>query len=124
MSESPRAATATSNMVVTGAQRRASQRPRSAARFGTCAGGRPGVESRCGTVAVGGTYLSPPFSSGGASLAQPWLRFHTALIEPDWRIYRVAQPLLAFALMEPAVRRYRSGLFREDRRQGDHLCQA
>jgi NCS2 family nucleobase:cation symporter-2 len=40
------------------------------------------------------------------------------------QFYRVAQPLLAFAPTEPAVRRYRSGLFRKDRRQSDHLCQA
>jgi hypothetical protein len=51
--------------------------------------------------------------------ARPWLRFHTPLIEPDWRIYRVAQPLLAFAPTEPAVGRYRSGLFRKDRRRRD-----
>src|SRR5439155_26124878 len=35
------------------------------------------VESRCGAVAVGRTYLLPPLSSGGASLVRPWLRFHT-----------------------------------------------
>ena len=29
-----------------------------------------------------------PLSSSGASLARPWLRFHTLLIEPDWRISR------------------------------------
>jgi hypothetical protein len=53
------------------------------------------------------------------------MRFQGAtLIEPDKQIYRVAQPLLAFAPTEPAVRRYRSGLFREDRRGDDHLCQA
>ena len=74
------------------------------------------VESECGAVAVGRTYRLPPLSSGGASLVRPWLRFHTPLIEPDVQIYRVAQPLLAFAPTEPAVRRYRSGLFREDRR--------
>jgi hypothetical protein len=33
--------------------------------------------------------------------------------EPDVQLYRVAQPLLAFAPTEPAVRRYRSGLFRK-----------
>jgi hypothetical protein len=47
------------------------------------------VESRCGAVAVGRAYLFPPLSSGGASLARPWLRFHTPLIEPDWRISRI-----------------------------------
>jgi len=35
------------------------------------------VESECGAVAVGRTYLLPPPSSGGASLGRPWLRFHT-----------------------------------------------
>src|SRR6266567_3518413 len=40
------------------------------------------VESRCGAVAVGRTYLLPPLSSGGASLVPPWLRFHIPLIEP------------------------------------------
>ena len=44
------------------------------------------VESRCGAVAVGRTYLLPPLSSGGALLARPWLRFHTPLIEPDVQI--------------------------------------
>src|SRR5258708_10030722 len=34
------------------------------------------VESECGAVAVGPTYLFPPLSSGGASLVRPWLRFH------------------------------------------------
>src|SRR5712671_6367997 len=47
------------------------------------------VESRCGAVALGGTYLLPPLSSGGASLVRPWLRFHTPLIEPDMQISRI-----------------------------------
>ena len=47
------------------------------------------VESRCGAVAVGRTYLYPPLSSGGASLVRPWLRFDIPLIEPDRRIYRI-----------------------------------
>src|SRR6188474_3954988 len=47
------------------------------------------VESRCGAVAVGRTYLYPPLSSGGASLVRPWLRFHIPLIEPDRRISRI-----------------------------------
>ena len=34
------------------------------------------VESRCGAVALGRTYLFPPLSSGGALLVRPWLRFH------------------------------------------------
>src|SRR5450631_810836 len=34
------------------------------------------VESRCGAVALGGTYLLPPLSFGGASMVPPWLRFH------------------------------------------------
>src|SRR5215813_13178717 len=47
------------------------------------------VESRCGAVAVGRTYLLPPLSFGGASLARPWLCFHTSLIEPDMQISRI-----------------------------------
>jgi hypothetical protein len=47
------------------------------------------VESECGAVAVDRTYLLPPLSSGGASLARPWLRFHTPLIEPDMQISRI-----------------------------------
>ncbi len=43
------------------------------------------VESGCGAVAVGSAYLFPPLSSDGASIAEPWLRFHTPLIEPDVR---------------------------------------
>ncbi len=43
------------------------------------------VESGCGAVAVGSAYLFPPLSSGGVSTAEPWLRFHTPLIEPDVR---------------------------------------
>src|ERR1017187_9969772 len=34
------------------------------------------VESRCGAVALGRTYLLPPLSSGGASMVPPWFRFH------------------------------------------------
>jgi hypothetical protein len=40
-------------------------------------------------VAVGSAYLFPPLSSGGASLAEPCLRFHTPLIEPDMQISRI-----------------------------------
>jgi hypothetical protein len=47
------------------------------------------VESECGAVAVGRTYLLPPLSSGGASLVPPWLRFHTPLIEPNVQISRI-----------------------------------
>jgi hypothetical protein len=47
------------------------------------------VESECGAVAVGRTYLLPPLSSDGASLVRPWLRFHTPLIEPDMQISRI-----------------------------------
>src|SRR5262245_27012474 len=45
------------------------------------------VESRCGAVAVGRTYLLPPLSSGGALVVPPWLRFHIPLIGRvgDWR---------------------------------------
>jgi hypothetical protein len=47
------------------------------------------VESRCGAVALGRTYLLPPLSFGGASLVLPWLRFHIPLIEPDRQISRI-----------------------------------
>ena len=47
------------------------------------------VESRCGAVAVGPTYLFPPLSSGGALVVRPWLRFHIPLIEPDRQISRI-----------------------------------
>src|SRR6202008_1552356 len=49
----------------------------------------PSVESRCGAVAVGRTYLLPPLSFGGASLVRPWLCFHTPLSEPDVQISRI-----------------------------------
>ena len=39
-----------------------------------------GVESRCGAVALGRTYLLPPLSSGGALVVPPSLRFHIPLI--------------------------------------------
>src|SRR5437016_1580113 len=51
--------------------------------------GEKWVESECGAVAVGRTYLLPPLSSGGALLVRPWLRFHTPLIEPDMQIFRI-----------------------------------
>ncbi len=41
----------------------------------------------------------------------PWPRFPSPLIEPDLRICRVDQPLLAFTPTDPGVRRYRTGLF-------------
>src|ERR1039457_3060200 len=47
------------------------------------------VESRCGAVALGRTYLLPPLSSGGALMVPPWLRFHIPLIEPDRQISRI-----------------------------------
>ncbi len=40
-------------------------------------------------MALGRAGLLPPLSSGGALVAQPWLRFHTPLIEPDVRIARI-----------------------------------
>jgi hypothetical protein len=49
------------------------------------------VESRCGAVALGRTYLLPPLSSGGALVVPPWLRFHIPLIEPDRQIWRVGR---------------------------------
>src|ERR1700687_4994320 len=47
------------------------------------------VESRCGAVTLGRTYLLPPLSFGGASPVRPWLRFHIPLIEPDMQISRI-----------------------------------
>src|SRR5665811_171430 len=47
------------------------------------------VESRCGAVALGRTYLLPPLSSDGALMVPPWLRFHIPLIEPDRQISRI-----------------------------------
>src|SRR6202022_4212736 len=47
------------------------------------------VESRCGAVALGRTYLLPPLSSGGALVVPPSLRFHIPLIEPDRQISRI-----------------------------------
>ena len=38
---------------------------------------------------LGSAYLLPTLSSVGASLAPPCCRFHTPLIEPDVRIYRI-----------------------------------
>src|SRR6266436_619112 len=43
----------------------------------------------CGAVALGSTYPFPPLSFGGASVVQPWLRFHIPLIEPDRQISRI-----------------------------------
>ena len=40
-------------------------------------------------MAVGSACRLPPLSFGGASLADPWLRFHTPLIEPDMQISRI-----------------------------------
>src|SRR5258708_21014226 len=53
------------------------------------AGGPFRVESRCGPVALGRTYLLPPLSFRGASMIPPWLRFHIPLIEPDRQISRI-----------------------------------
>src|SRR5579863_7948802 len=50
--------------------------------------GGVGVESGCGAVMGGSAYLLPPLSSGGASLAEPSLRFHISLIEPSVRVSR------------------------------------
>src|ERR1700675_1220589 len=47
------------------------------------------VESRCGAVALGRTYLLPPLSFGGALLVRPCPRFHTPLIELDVQISRI-----------------------------------
>src|ERR1700730_8066035 len=40
------------------------------------------IESRCGAVSLGRSYLFPPLSAGGALVVRPWLRFHIPLIEP------------------------------------------
>src|ERR1700730_16607829 len=54
------------------------------------------IESRCGAVALGRTYLLPPLSSGGALVVRPWLRFHIPLIGrvEGWRagVARVPDP--------------------------------
>src|SRR5258707_4813136 len=47
------------------------------------------VESRCDAVALGSNISVAALSFGGALLAQPWLRFHTPLIEPDMQISRI-----------------------------------
>ena len=47
------------------------------------------VESRCGAVSVGRTYLFPPLSSSSALMVRLWLRFHIPLIEPDVQISRI-----------------------------------
>ena len=64
-----------------------------------------GVESTTGAVAVGaeewlfaGCFRTLPVPQFG-----PWLRFQSPLVNPDVRICRVAQPLLAFAPTEPTV---------------------
>src|SRR6516164_5737406 len=74
-----------------------------------------GVESRCGAVAVGRTYLLPPLSCGGASLARPWLRFHIHRVDggshppppPTDRSVRISRTTLFgrwfTALREPAA---------------------
>src|SRR5664280_1058435 len=68
------------------------------------------VESRCGAVALGRTYLLPPLSFGGASMVPPWLRFHIPLIEPDRQISRIrlkgasrhfGRPLHSILLFDP-----------------------
>jgi hypothetical protein len=68
------------------------------------------VESRCGAVALGSTYPFPPLSFGGASVVQPWLRFHIPLIEPDRHISRIRlsdktsrRSLVGPAGLEPAT---------------------
>src|SRR6516225_7373103 len=81
----------------------------------TRAGSPLGVESECGAVAVGRTYLLPPLSSGGASLVRPWLRFHTHRVgrgshpppPPTDRSVRISRTTLFgrwfTALREPAA---------------------
>ena len=40
------------------------------------------VESGCGAVAVGSTYLFPPLSSGGASISEGFSHFVTSMTAP------------------------------------------
>jgi hypothetical protein len=47
----------------------------------------------CGAVALGRACLFPPLLSGGALVAQPWLRFHPPLLSGG---ALVAQPWLRF----------------------------
>lgn len=47
------------------------------------------VESRCGAVGLGPAYPLPALSFAGASIAEPCLRFHTPLVEPDVRVSRI-----------------------------------
>src|SRR3979490_1327610 len=61
------------------------------------------VESRCGAVALGRTYLLPPLSSGGASIVPPWLRFHIHRVTGGGRPPPVPT--------ERGVRLYRTTLF-------------
>jgi hypothetical protein len=49
------------------------------------------VESRCGAVALGKTYLLPPLSFGGASMVPPWLRFHIHRVAGGGRPPRLPQ---------------------------------
>src|SRR5712691_6911193 len=66
------------------------------------------VESGCGAVAVGRTYLLPPLSSGGALVVRPWLRFHIPLIEP--RLADFPHPALGQDFTpSPTARRAQAG---------------
>ena len=47
------------------------------------------VESRCGAVALGLACLFPSLSFDDALIAFTYPRFHTPLIEPDKRSYRI-----------------------------------
>ncbi len=58
-------------------------RHREALCFGTKVG--PVVNQKLNDSHVPSAYLFPPLSPGGASIAEPFLRFHTPLIEPDGR---------------------------------------
>jgi hypothetical protein len=66
---------------------------------------------------LGGAYLLPTLSSVGASLAPPCFRFHTPLIEPDVRIYRIRLSEKTHAIAAPTtpvlVLPYRFELIRE-----------
>ena len=61
-------------------------------------------------MVVGFRWQWPALSQRPPQSGLPLPRFPSPLIEPDVRICRVDQPLLAFTPTDPGVRRYRAGL--------------
>jgi hypothetical protein len=55
---------------------------------------------------LGGAYRLPTLSSVGASLAPPCFRFHTPLIEPDVRIWRIRLSEKTHAIAKALEQRY------------------